>query len=84
MALFQAVQQDTAARSFEHKGLTQDHLIGAGFGATPAIPAGGVTVGPNYATIEKLLSQGLPVVVRVANDTHTVLVTSFQGVTGAP
>lgn len=84
-ALFKAVEKDTKARSFEGKGLKQDSYRAPGFSRIPEdIGADGVVIGENYLRILEELEQGRPVVVRVANDTHSVLVTSFQNEPGKP
>jgi hypothetical protein len=75
--MFAAVQQDTKSRSFENKGLVQKDYISDQFPS-------GKTVDSSYTSLLSQLKADQPVVVRVLNDQHTVLVTSFHQAEGQP
>lgn len=77
-ALRKAIEADIKARSFEGKTLKMDKFTASGWGATPELPAAGTTPDKVPAILEQL-KNGIPVVVRVANDTHTVLINSYHG-----
>jgi hypothetical protein len=84
-ALFKAVQNDTRIHSFEGKSLKQESYRAPGWSGIPSdIGRDGVVLDPNYLRILEELESGRPVVVRVANDTHSVLVTSYHGEEGKP
>jgi hypothetical protein len=83
-ALRKAIEADTKAKDCEGKGIKMEKMVTPGFsGATP-LPEACTTLNENFLAVLALLESGNPVPVRVANDTHTVLVTSFHQTAGKP
>ena len=76
-ALLKAIENDTRMRSFEGKGLKQES-----YRSSNDIGPDGVVLDPNYLKILEELEQGRPVPVRVAEDKHSVLITSYHGEQG--
>jgi hypothetical protein len=82
-SLFKAVEKDTKARSFEGKGLTQERFFSDGWGDAAEIGKGGLVVDTTFLKLLEQLENGVPVVVRVFNDNHSVLVSSYHAKDGA-
>jgi hypothetical protein len=75
-ALLKAVEQASRADSFEHTGLKQDTHTNT------VIPPNGKQVDGTTAEILDQLKAGHPVLARVDNDTHTVLITGWDDAKG--
>ena len=78
--LWDTVRKYTSEQSFEKKALTSSTFRSSTPGVTEGatIPEGGVVLDDTYKYVLKELQAGRPVVVRVRNDTHSVLVKSFH------
>jgi len=74
-SLGRAVEADTAARAFgPGGGLDTRRAFQA-----PDVPAGGLVLDAGYTWIQEELAAGRPVVVRVEDDRHTVVITGWVG-----
>lgn len=84
-ALRSAVVKDTKMRDCMGVGLATDGFYSPGFIGPPEFTDGTcITLDENFLWILDNLEAGRPVTVRVAGDTHSVLITSFHQYDGFP
>ncbi|MFA5260946.1 MAG: PEP-CTERM sorting domain-containing protein [Candidatus Omnitrophota bacterium] len=83
-SLRKAVAHDTRTRSFKGQGLNMTAYYAPGFADSPAIGRNGVTLDNNFTFILDQLEAGRPVIVRVRNNTHSVVVSSYHAEEGQP
>lgn len=82
-AMIRAVTADSKAKDCAGAGITLSAFTDSGYGTTPPLPEPCTTLDKDFLAVLELLEGGRPVPVRVANDTHTVLITSFHQTEGA-
>jgi hypothetical protein len=84
-ALHRAIEADTKNRSAEGKGLDNTRTYAPGFKDSPAVDDDkGTKVDDTFTFLLDQLEAGRPIVVRVAEKTHSVVVCSFHQEEGKP
>jgi hypothetical protein len=78
--LTEAVKKDTASRSSNSFGLSLNDMVRSGDKGLGEIGSGGVVLNDKYQWVLDELRKGVPVMVRVNDNKHSVLVTSYHRV----